>query len=275
MPTTSDFLNLENKVAIITGAATGLGAATAILLSQAGAKVVINHMPGQEDLAHNVAKNCVNGSLCYAADITQDDQCKAMAQATINQWGQIDSLINNAGINKPVNHHDLEGLSAEDFFKIYSVNVVGAFQMIRAVAPCMQSQGKGTVVNISSCSGENGNGSSVAYSASKGAINTMTKTLGRALAPNIRVNAVAPGFIATELWDKFNFTPQEREQQRQANIAETPLQVEATPELIARTVLLLVSDLSAHLTGQIITSDGGMLLGVYQPWLEDNNGGEE
>ena len=266
---THDFLNLDGRVAIITGAATGLGATTAQMLSQAGARIVINHMPGQEALAESVAESCTNGSLCYTADITDDGQCKAMVAAAIAQWGQVDILINNAGINKPVDHDNLDGLSAEDFLSIYNVNVVGAYQMVRAVAPCMQAQGSGVVVNISSGSGEFGNGSSVAYSASKGAMNTMTKSLGRALAPSMRVNAVCPGFINTSLWDKLGLTEQQREEQRQANIAETPLQVEATPELIARSILFLASDLSAHLTGQLITSDGGMLMGVYQRWVDD------
>jgi len=265
----NNYLNLEGKVALITGAATGLGAATARLLSEAGARVMINHMPGQEADAEQVSLECVNDSLCYAADITQDEQCRAMAQAALVQWGRIDILINNAGINKPVDHNNLEGLSAADFLAIYNVNVVGAYQMIRAVAPAMKSHGKGIVVNVSSAAGENGYGSSVAYSASKGAINTMTKSLGRALAPEIRVNAVCPGFIATPLWDKLGLGAEERESVRQANIAETPLRVEAGPELIARSILFLASDLSSHLTGQLITSDGGYLLGVYQSRFEN------
>ena len=264
-----NFLSLTDKVAIVTGAATGLGAATAEKLSNAGVSVLINHMPGEELAAKQTAENCPNDSLCFAGDITNDEACRAMARAAIDRWGRIDILVNNAGINKPTNHHDLEALSADDFLTIYNVNVVGAYQMIRAVAPAMRAQQQGVVVNISSGSGEMGNGSSVAYSASKGAMNTMTKSLGRALAPSIRVNAVCPGFIDTPIWDKLNLSEEEREAQRLANISETPLQLEASPELIARSILFLVSDLSAHLTGQLITSDGGMLLGVYQPWFTE------
>ena len=115
-----------------------------------------------------------------------------MVEAALDQWGRVDILINNAGFNKPVEHDDLDGLSAQDFIDLYSVHVIGAYQMIRAVAPTMKTQGKGVVVNVSSASGESGYGSSVAYSASKGAINTLTKSLGRALAPAIRINAICP-----------------------------------------------------------------------------------
>ena len=196
------FLNLNSKVAIVTGAATGLGAATATLLAQAGANVLINHMPGQESLAESIAATCVNESLCCGGDITVDNDCKKMVQAAIDQWGRIDILINNAGINKFVEHDDLDGLSSTDFMDIYSVNVIGAFQMTRAASSIMKRQGAGVVVNVSSGAGECGLGSSIAYCTSKGALNTMTKSLGRALAPQIRVNAVCPAFIPTPLWDK-------------------------------------------------------------------------
>ena len=273
MPTNTETLSfsLDGTVAIITGAATGLGASTAQMLSQVGVKVLINHMPGQELDAQSVAEGCINESLCYTADITKDDECKAMVQAVLQQWGRIDILINNAGINKPVEHTDLEGLSAEDFINIYNVNVIGAYQMIRAVAPAMQQQSRGVVVNVSSGSGENGYGSSVAYAASKGAMNTMTKALGRALAPAIRVNAICPGMVITSLWDKLQHTEEQRAAWLKAVIAEIPLKVEPTPEIIARNILYLASDLSAHLTGQLITADGGSSLGLYYPMYEKND----
>jgi NAD(P)-dependent dehydrogenase (short-subunit alcohol dehydrogenase family) len=270
MTNIDNFLNLKGKVAIITGAATGLGAATAQMLSEAGANVLINHMPGQEAQAQAVANDCQNESLCFASDITKDKDCTDMVEAVINQWRRVDILINNAGINKPVEHYDLDGLSAKDFIDIYSVNVIGAFQMIRAVTPTMNTQGSGVVVNVSSASGETGYGSSVAYSASKGALNTMTKSLGRALAPHIRVNAVCPGMVITPLWDKLEQTKEQRAAWLEAVIAEIPLKTEPTPEIVARSILFLASDLSAHLTGQLLTSDGGALLGLYQSMFEQN-----
>ena len=270
--TINNFLNLQGKVAIITGAATGLGAATAQMLAQAGAHVLINHMPGQEVLADAVATQCKNESLCCSGDITKDDDCVRTVQAAIDQWGRVDILINNAGINKFVEHYDLDGLSSTDFMNIYNVNVIGAFQMTRAVSSIMKQQGAGVVVNVSSGAGECGLGSSIAYCTSKGALNTMTKSLGRALAPEIRVNAVCPAFIPTPLWDKKigKLPIEEWEALRKAWALSTPLRLEGSPEIISQTILFLASDLSAHLTGQLITSDGGDQLGVYQPMFETN-----
>lgn len=273
--THKDILDVNGKVAIITGAATGLGAAAATKLAEAGAYVLINHMPGQESQAQMVSDQCTSNkasqSICVAGDITQDTHCKSIVEAAMDQWGRVDILINNAGINKLVEHHDLDGLSAADFMAIYNVNVIGAYQMIRAVAPAMQQQGKGIVVNISSAAGESGRGSSVAYAASKGAINTLTKSLGRALAPAIRVNAICPGFIDTPLWDKLSLSDGERAELRQGNIDALPLKLDVTPEMVARGVLFLASDLSVHMTGQLITTDGGLLLGVYESMFESSN----
>ena len=267
------FLNLQGKVAIVTGASTGLGSATAQMLAAAGANVLINHMPGQESQAQTVANDCVTESFCHAGDITKDEDCKKTVQAAIDQWGRVDILVNNAGINKFVEHHDLDGLNAKDFIDIYSVNVIGAYQMIRAVAPFMKIGGKGVVVNVSSAAGESGGGSCVAYAASKGAINTMTRSLGRALAPEIRVNAVCPAFINTPIWNKrlVEMSAEQKLAWLDNEKSSTPLQLENTPELIARSILFLTSDLSAHLTGQLLTSDGGTLLGAYQSMFEQSN----
>ena len=267
-----DFLQMQDKVAIVTGAATGLGAATAQMLAAAGANVLINHMTGQESQAQTVADKCAsNGaseSLCQPGDITKNEACKGIVQAAIDQWGRVDILINNAGFNKPVEHDDLDGLRAQDFIDLYNVHVIGAYQMIRAASPAMKAQGKGVVVNVSSGSGESGYGSSVAYSAAKGALNTMTKSLGRALAPVIRVNAICPGMVITPLWDKLQHTEEQRVAWLEVVISEIPLKIEPTAEIIARNILYLASDLSAHLTGQLITADGGSSLGLYQSILE-------
>ncbi len=264
-----NLVKISGKVTIITGAATGLGAATARMMSEAGAKVLINHMNGQESLARAVTEECASDSLCYAGDITNDDDCKAIVQAAYEHWGHVDILINNAGINKFVDHFDLDGLSPEDFINMYQVNVIGAFLMIRAVTPIMKEQGAGIVVNVSSAAGLAGGGSSVAYAASKGAINTMTKSLGRALAPEIRVNAVCPAFINTPLFDKcLGHMPEEKKNKWLTEIEDsTPLKRGSSADIIAKSILFLASDLSENVTGQLLNCDGGTLLGEYKPYF--------
>lgn len=267
----TNLLDLTKHVAIVTGAATGIGAQAARMLSAQGAHVAICHMPTQSVEATEVLSECNTSSMTAALDVTDDEDCRRVASDVVSKWGRIDILVNCAGINKPVDHTDLEGLSSEDFANIFNVNVTGTYLMIRAVARAMRPAGKGCVVNISSCAGETGYGSSVAYSASKGAVNTMTKSLGRALAPEIRVNAVCPGFVATPLWDKLDQTPEEREIMYKTIADDTPLGLVADAEIITRSILYLASDLSAHLTGQLVASDGGSLLGVYSKSFDQSN----
>ncbi|MEX2080703.1 MAG: SDR family NAD(P)-dependent oxidoreductase, partial [Dehalococcoidia bacterium] len=190
-------MDINGGVTIVTGSATGVGAAAARMLAAKGCNVVINYTKSETE-ARETAAACeafgVQALLCRA-DVSNDADCRRMAGEAVAKWGRIDGLINNAGTTRFVNHADLEGLSADDFLSIYSVNVVGPFQMTRAVAPHMQSAGRGAIVNISSIAGVMGVGSSIAYTASKGALNTMTLSLARALGPEIRVNTVCPGFI--------------------------------------------------------------------------------
>ena len=130
------------------------------------------------------------------ADVAQDADCRRLAQAALDKWGRIDALVNNAGTTKFVKHADLEGLSAEDFLRIYRVNVVGPFQMVRACAPALKAS-RGAVVNVSSVAALLGTGSSIAYAASKAALERMTLSLARVLGPEMRVNVVAPGYVDT------------------------------------------------------------------------------
>ena len=195
-------MDLKGAVFVVTGSATGLGAAVARQLASKGGRVVINYTKSLTE-AQETAASCVEQGgeaiLCQA-DVSNDSDCRRMAQEALNRWGRIDGLVNNAARSKIVPHADLEGLTADDFNQIFAVNVVGAYQMVRAVAPAMQAQGQGSVVNISSGSGFSGSGSSIAYAASKAALNVMTLSLARALAPEIRVNAVCPGVMQTRWW---------------------------------------------------------------------------
>ncbi|MBM0103362.1 SDR family oxidoreductase [Steroidobacter sp. S1-65] len=250
------------NVCIITGSATGIGAACAVELARRGWRTVINFTKSEAE-AQQTARECEKHggeTLLIRADVSQDADCRRMADATLQKWGRIDGLINNAGITKVAfNHADLNALSAEDFQKVYSVNVVGAFQMIRAVEPSMRQQGHGSIVNVSSRAGIDSIGTSIAYAASKGALNTMTMGLARALGPEIRVNAVCPGFVETRwlqqaIGDKYD-------KARTRFASNSALQKTSTPEDIADVAVWLLTG-APTVTGELILVDGGNRLGA-------------
>ncbi len=250
------------NVCIVTGSATGIGAACAIELARRGWHTVINYTKSEAD-AQQTARECEkHGSetLLVRADVSVDADCRRMADATLEKWGRIDGLINNAGTTKVAfNHADLEALSAEDFQKIYSVNVVGAFQMIRAVTPTMRQQGRGSVVNVSSRAGIDSIGTSIAYAASKGALNTMTMGLARALGPQIRVNAVCPGFVETRWLQEA--IGEKYEMARARFAGNSALKKTSTPEDIADVAVWLLTG-GPTVTGELILVDGGNRLGA-------------
>src|SRR5688572_27071680 len=153
-------MDIKGGVVIVTGSATGVGAAAAKMLAGKGCNVVINYTKSEAEAKETQAECEAMGveTLLCQADVARDEDCRRMANAAIEKWGRIDGLINNAGTTQFVNHADLEGLSADDFQRIYSVNVIGPFQMVRAVAPQMKAQGRGAVVNVSSIAGVMGVG---------------------------------------------------------------------------------------------------------------------
>jgi 3-oxoacyl-[acyl-carrier protein] reductase len=257
--------SLENKVAIVTGSATGIGAAVAEGLARRGARVIVNYSRSAaeaEETAKAVKKAGRGDNVrVVQANVAEDSDCRKLAAAAMEAWGRIDILVNNAGTTKFASHGDLDALSAEDFAHIYAVNVIGPFQMVRAARDALKASGDGAVVNVSSYAGVSGFGSSIAYAASKGALNTMTLSLARTLAPEIRVNSVCPGFVATE-WFKKRFD-EERMVQIRANAADqAPLKRAADGAEIAHTVLFLAGPESRNITGELILSDGGLHLGT-------------
>lgn len=255
------FMELKNSVVIVTGSATGIGAACAIDLAKKGARVVINYTKSETDARETRAECEKLGveALLVQANVSVDADCQRLAQAALDKWGRIDGLVNNAGTTKVAfNHADLNALNAQDFHDIYAVNVVGAFQMIRAVEPAMRRQGQGAIVNVSSIAGVMGTGTSVAYAASKGALNTLTLSLARVLGPEIRVNAVCPGFVETR-WLK-GALGERYETQRTNVAARNPLQKTSTPEDISRAIVWLLEGADL-VTGEFIIVDGGMHLG--------------
>ena len=251
-------MKLTGNVAIVTGSAAGVGAATARLFATKGWNVVVNYSRSEDDAKETQAACQGEGveTLMVKADISDDSECRRLVEETIEKWGRVDALVNNAGTTKYVAHDDLEGLTPEDFERIFRVNVFGVYQMTRAVTPHMKAAGQGAVVNISSIAGVYGQGSSVAYAASKGAVNTMTYSLARALAPEIRVNAICPGFI-TGRWQEAGMGGTEKYEARIAQVEETtPLRRANTPEDIAEAILWFV-DGARWVTGETLLVDAG------------------
>jgi 3-oxoacyl-[acyl-carrier protein] reductase len=250
----------SRRVAIITGSARGVGAATARLLAGKGYNVVINYSKNEAG-ALEVQKTCAGlgaETLVCRADVTIDEECRRMVEETMHKWGRIDTLVNNAGATKYVAHHKLEGLTKDDFMRLYSVNVVGPFQMIRAVVPHMKASGKGSIVNIASLAGVTAVGSSIAYCASKAGLVNMTVSLARVLGPEIRINAVCPGFIQGE-WAREGLGPVLYEKSKAFVENKVPLKITATHDQIATTVLYFIED-AALVTGETLLLDGGQHL---------------
>ena len=183
-----------------------------------------------------------------------------MAKAALDKWGRIDGLVNNAGTTQFVNHADLDGLTAEDFQRIYAVNTIGPFQMTRAVAGAMKEQGRGAIVNVSSIAGVMGVGSSIAYTASKGALNTMTLSLARALGPEIRVNTICPGFIQGR-WLRGGMGDEMYEAAKTHQEKNTPLRKAGTPEDMAQAAVWFIEGADL-ITGEILIVDAGSHLGA-------------
>jgi NAD(P)-dependent dehydrogenase (short-subunit alcohol dehydrogenase family) len=259
--------DFDGKVILVTGGGTGLGAAIAIGAAKRGAKaLILNYSRSARETEATADAVRATGAEAVLAqgDVGEDADCRKIAHVAA-RFGRIDSLVNNAGITKHAqNHGDLDALSKDDFLRLFAVNAVGPFQMIRACRSLLEAAPPpASVVMTSSIAGVLGIGSSVAYAASKGALNTMTLSLARALAPKIRVNAICPGFIDTR-W----FTDgrgEEVAQKIRERVAEsTPLKKAGQPEDIADAALFLMSSASRHITGETMMVDAGMHLG-YLP----------
>jgi 3-oxoacyl-[acyl-carrier protein] reductase len=240
------------KVALITGGSSGLGEAAAKELAKRGWQVAIMFSKNRAE-ADRVAGD-ING-LGVQGDVAQDGDCRRVAKAVLDKWGRIDALVNSAGTTKFVAHGDLEGLSADDLLGIFRINVVGPYQMIRACAPALK-ESHGSVVNLSSLAALLGTGSSVAYAASKAALDTMTLSLARALAPEVRVNVVAPGFVRTPWQVAAHGADGAADLERR--IAErAPLRAAVEPHDVAEAIAWLIEG-ARRVTGQIVYLDGGM-----------------
>lgn len=248
-------VNLTGRVALVTGAGRGIGRAIAERLAAAGADVVVNGSRSSEHLdavAHHLRNAHGVRSLALPADVASASAVAAMMQATFKEFGRLDILVNNAGVMKD----GLIGMIREaDLNETIGTNTIGTLNCIQSGARLMQRGGGGSIINVSSIMGMRGNAGQLVYSASKGAVITATYSAAKELATKgIRVNAIAPGFIDTDLTK--NLAPSVRDE-RVANIAMRRV---GTPENVADAALFLASDLSSYVTGQVIGVDGGMLV---------------
>jgi NAD(P)-dependent dehydrogenase (short-subunit alcohol dehydrogenase family) len=256
--------DFDGYVVVVTGASTGLGRAIAVETARRGARaVVVNYANSSGEAEETAALVRAEGAevTVVQGDVSADADCRRIADAA-SAYGRLDALFNNAGTTKfASNHADLDAVSAEDFLHLYAVNVVGAFQMVRAARSLLEAgERPGAVVNTSSIAGVTGIGSSVPYAASKGAMNTLTLSLARALAPKIRVNAICPGFIDTPWFGK-SMGEESLQRLRKGVEASTPMKVVSTAEDIAATAVMLASPSSRHVTGETLLVDAGTHLG--------------
>lgn len=250
-------MDLEGGVAIVTGSSSGVGAATARQLAERGCNVLINYASNADGAEQTRAACAAFGveTQVLQADVARDEDCRRLAAMAEQRWGRIDALVNNAGTTKFCDHADLEGLTADDFQRIYGVNTIGAFQMVRAVAPVMRRGGRGSIVNVASIAGVMGVGSSIAYAASKGAMITLGLSLARVLGPEIRLNTVCPGFIQGD-WLEQGMGAENYARAKAALEQNTPLRLTSTPDTIAEVILFFLGSASV-VTGETLILDGG------------------
>ena len=245
---------IMNKVALITGASKGIGAATAIMFAQNGYDVIINYCSSAESaiLLEKSLKENGFSALSYMADVSKSNDVKRMVNDVIERYGKIDVLINNAGIAQQKLFTDI---TDEDWERIVSINLTGTFNCCRAVIPHMVSRKSGSIINTSSIWGMTGASCEVHYSAVKAGIIGMTKALAKELGPSgIRVNCVAPGVINTRMNANLSVSDLE------GLADETPLGRLGTTNEVASTSLFLASNAAEFITGQVISPNGGFVI---------------
>lgn len=251
---------MANKVCVVTGSSSGIGAATARLYASRGWNVAVNYSR-EAAPAQKVADECRAFGVdvvVVRCNVANDNDCRRFAGEVEARWGRTDALVNNAGTTKFVPLQDLEGLNADDFRSIADVNVVGTFQMTRAFAPLLRKHPVTGVVNVSSVASMLGRGSSIAYMASKGAINAMTFGLARALGPHIRVNAIAPGLVETP-WLQNGLGAERYAASIKSYKELAALGEVISAEDVAETVWYLGAS-AAKTTGEVLLVDAGLRL---------------
>lgn len=243
----------EQRAAIVTGGGTGIGRAVSMALGQAGYGVVVawsRSRDGAEDTVRDIAA-AGGKAMAVRADVTDEAEVDAMVAKAVDRFGRLDVLVNNAGITRQLPFSDLAAIHTDDWDDLYRTNVKGAFFAARAAAQHLRQQDGAAIINVGSIAGETGHGSSIPYAVSKAAMHGLTKSLARALAPEIRVNGIMPGAVATRWWAGH----EDKMHQLAGNL---PLERISTPDDIAETVMMLVR--SRSMTGQNIKAENGQTL---------------
>ena len=253
-------MEIAGKVAVVTGSSSGVGQATAQLLAQLGASVVVNYFHGADAANEIVAGIRSNGGLAIAveADLRDNADCQRLIQSAVDEFGALHILVNNGAMTYFIPHDDLDAVTDEVWDDVLGANLRGVFNCSRAAAPHMRAAGEGAIVNVSSVAGDGGGGSCIPYAASKAAVNVITKSLARVLGPEIRINTIAPGFIEGR-WLRSGLGEATYEAGRTRLTATAPLRGVATPQLCADAILALI-ERNTFVTGQTITVDGGATL---------------
>jgi ketoreductase RED2 len=242
---------MTDRVALVTGSTSGIGAAVVRRLAAAGAKVVINSAKSVDAGNALVAELGEDTAHYVQGDISIADDATRMVAASVERFGRLDILVNNAGTTVRIPHSDFAAASPDVWRRLYDVNVIGTWQVTVAAMPHLQASGAGCIVNVTSLAGVRPTGSSIPYAASKAAANHMTALLANVSGPGVRVNAVAPGLVDTPWtadWDDV----------REAVNATAPLRRAATPEDVAEVVETLID--ASYVTGQVWVIDGGLSL---------------
>jgi 3-oxoacyl-[acyl-carrier protein] reductase len=246
-------VRLQGQVALVTGGGTGIGRGISLAFAREGARVAINYQKSQdkaEDTARQI-RSAGGQALVLQGDVRAEADCRRLVESTVREWGRLDVLVNNAGWTRPVPHHDLAALTDEIWRTVLDTNLMGAWYCVKHAAPVMQGQGRGVIINVTSVAAFSGKGSSMAYAASKAGLESLTRSLARALGPTIRVNAIAPGLVETDFvgWPKSVFEAGRHE----VTTPELP-----TPEDCGEAALFLAAEARAT-TGTTILVDGGII----------------